>query len=90
MRVRLGHYLIFHDAPRSRIFIESIFEAYYPPSLQGDFGAVYYALPGAARVLVKAGAPIDAFGVGTAMVVSADAPRSTWPTSWSSIAASHG
>ena len=44
-------YLIFHDAPRSRIFIESIFEAYYPRSLQSDFAGVYYALPGAARVL---------------------------------------
>jgi hypothetical protein len=44
-------YLIFHDAPRSRIFIESIFEAYYPRSLQSDFAAVHNALPGAARVL---------------------------------------
>jgi hypothetical protein len=44
-------YLLFHDAPRFKIFIESIFEAYYPHQLQSDFAAVYYAEPGAARVL---------------------------------------
>ena len=44
-------YLIFHDAARSRIFMESIFEAYYPRQLQSDFAAVYYAQPAAARVL---------------------------------------
>ena len=30
-------YLIFHDAARSKIFMESIFEAYYPPQLQSNF-----------------------------------------------------
>ncbi len=44
-------YLLFHDAARTKIFIESIFEAYYPHQLQADFGAIYYAEPGAARVL---------------------------------------
>jgi hypothetical protein len=44
-------YLLFHDAARMKIFIESIFEAYYPHPLQHDFAAVYYAEPGAARVL---------------------------------------
>jgi hypothetical protein len=44
-------YLLFHDAARTKIFMESIFEAYYPQKLQSDFAAVYYAEPGAARVL---------------------------------------
>ncbi len=44
-------YLLFHDAAHTKIFIESIFEAYYPHRLQADFAAVYYAEPGAARVL---------------------------------------
>jgi hypothetical protein len=44
-------YLLFHDAAHTKIFIESIFEAYYPPQLQSDFAAVYYAQPAAARVL---------------------------------------
>lgn len=44
-------YLLFHDAPRSKIFIESIFEAYYPHQVQSDFAAITYAEPGAARVL---------------------------------------
>ena len=44
-------YLLFHDAARTKIFIESIFEAYYPHRLQADFAAVYYGEPGAARVL---------------------------------------
>jgi hypothetical protein len=44
-------YLIFHDPDRTKIFMESIFEAYYPHQLQSDFAAVYYAEPGAARVL---------------------------------------
>jgi hypothetical protein len=44
-------YLLFHDAARVKIFIESIFEAYYPHPLQADFAAVNYAQPGAARVL---------------------------------------
>jgi hypothetical protein len=44
-------YLLFHDAARTKIFIESIFEAYYPHRVQSDFAAVYYAGPGAARVL---------------------------------------
>lgn len=44
-------YLLFHDAARTKIFIESIFEAYYPHRMQSDFAAVYYAEPGAARVL---------------------------------------
>jgi hypothetical protein len=44
-------YLLFHDAARTKIFIESIFEAYYPRQVQSDFAAVYYAEPGAARVL---------------------------------------
>jgi len=44
-------YLLFHDAARSKVFIESIFEAYYPHRVQSDFAAIYYAEPGAARVL---------------------------------------
>ena len=44
-------YLLFHDPARTRIFIESIFEAYYPHRLQEDFAAFYYGEPGAARVL---------------------------------------
>lgn len=44
-------YLLWHDAPRSKIFIESIFEAYYPHSVQTAYAAVNYAQPGAARVL---------------------------------------
>lgn len=44
-------YLLWHDAARSRIFIESLFEAYYPHALQRDYAEFYYARPGAARVL---------------------------------------
>jgi hypothetical protein len=44
-------YLLWHDAPRSKIFIESIFEAYYPQAVQSDYASVNYAKPGAARVL---------------------------------------
>src|ERR1700687_248363 len=44
-------YLLFHDGTRSKIFIESIFEAYYPHQLQSDFAAINYAEPGAAHVL---------------------------------------
>ncbi len=44
-------YLLFHDPARMRIFIESIFEAYYPRRLQEDFAAFYYDEPGATRVL---------------------------------------
>lgn len=44
-------YLLFHDAARLKIFIESIFEAYYPHQVQSDFAAVNYAGPGAAHVL---------------------------------------
>jgi hypothetical protein len=44
-------YLLFHDAAHTKIFIESIFEAYYPHRVQSDFAAVNYAEPGAARVL---------------------------------------
>jgi hypothetical protein len=44
-------YMLFHDARAVRIFIESIFEAYYPPTVQSDFAAVTYGEPGAARVL---------------------------------------
>ncbi|HVA40833.1 MAG TPA: hypothetical protein VNF49_09220 [Candidatus Binataceae bacterium] len=44
-------YFIWHDAPRSRVFMESLFEAYYPHRVQSDFAAVFYAEPGAARVL---------------------------------------
>ncbi|HEY2525755.1 MAG TPA: hypothetical protein VGI29_11900 [Candidatus Binataceae bacterium] len=44
-------YVIFHDSARFKIFIESMFEAYYPHQVQSDFAAVYYGEPGAARVL---------------------------------------
>ena len=44
-------YLLFHDAARWKIFIESIFEAYYPHQVQSVFAAINYAEPGAARVL---------------------------------------
>jgi hypothetical protein len=44
-------YLLFHDAAHTKIFIESIFEAYYPLHLQSDFAAVYYGEPGGARVI---------------------------------------
>jgi hypothetical protein len=44
-------YLLFHDSAHFRIFIESIFEAYYPPRLQDDYAAFYYAGPGGAAVL---------------------------------------
>ena len=44
-------YLLWHDAPRSKIFIESLFEAYYPHAVQDDYAAVNFAGPGAARVL---------------------------------------
>ena len=44
-------YLLFHDTERSKIFIESIFEAYYPHQVQSDFAAITYASAGAARVL---------------------------------------
>ena len=46
-----GDYLIFHDASRIKIFVESIFEAYYPSKLQNDFAAITYGEPGAQRVL---------------------------------------
>lgn len=46
-----GDYLLWHDAPRSKVFIESIFEAYYPHAVQHDYATVNYAKPGAARVL---------------------------------------
>ena len=44
-------YLLFHDAAHTKILIESIFEAYYPPQLQSDYAAIYYAEAGGARVL---------------------------------------
>ena len=44
-------YLIWHDAPRSRVFIESLFEAYYPHAVQDDYAALNFAEPGGARVL---------------------------------------
>ena len=44
-------YLLFHDPAHMRIFIESIFEAYYPHQLQDDFARFYYAESGATRVL---------------------------------------
>ena len=44
-------YLIWHDAPRSRVFIESLFEAYYPHAVQDDYAALNYAEAGGARVL---------------------------------------
>jgi hypothetical protein len=44
-------YLIFHESARFKVFIESMFEAYYPHQVQSDFAAVYYGEPGAARVL---------------------------------------
>ena len=44
-------YLLWHEAPGSKVFIESLFEAYYPHSVQDDYAAVYYAEPGAAHVL---------------------------------------
>ena len=44
-------YLIFHDPVRSKIFIESIFEAYYPHAVQDDYAAINFAEPGAVRVL---------------------------------------
>jgi hypothetical protein len=44
-------YLLWHDAPRSKIFIESLFEAYYPHAVQDDYAAVNFAEPGAAHVL---------------------------------------
>ena len=43
--------MIFHDSARFKIFIESMFEAYYPHQVQSDFAAVYCGEPGAARVL---------------------------------------
>jgi hypothetical protein len=44
-------YLIWHDAPRSRVFIENLFEAYYPHAVQDDYAALNFAEPGGARVL---------------------------------------
>jgi hypothetical protein len=44
-------YVLFHDSARLKIFIESIFEAYYPPRLQNDFANFYYGAPGAEHVL---------------------------------------
>jgi hypothetical protein len=44
-------YLLFHYAARTKIFIESIFEAYYPHQVQSDFAAINDAESGAARVL---------------------------------------
>ena len=44
-------YLIWHDAPRSRVFIESLFETYYPHAVQDDYAALNYAEAGGARVL---------------------------------------
>ena len=42
-------YLLFHYAVRTKIFIESIFEAYYPHQVQSDFAAINDAESGAAR-----------------------------------------
>ena len=44
-------YLIWHDAPNSNIFIESLFEAYYPETVQDDYLAFEEASPRAAEVL---------------------------------------
>jgi hypothetical protein len=44
-------YLLWHDAPHSKIFIESLFEAYYPHAVQNDYAAVNFDQPGAALVL---------------------------------------
>jgi hypothetical protein len=44
-------YLIWHDAPLSKIFIESLFEAYYPATVQNDYFAFEVGSPRAAEVL---------------------------------------
>jgi hypothetical protein len=44
-------YLIWHDAPNSNIFIESLFEAYYPEKVQDDYLAFEEGSPRAAEVL---------------------------------------
>jgi hypothetical protein len=44
-------YLIWHDAPNSNIFIESLFEAYYPETVQDDYLAFEEGSPRADEVL---------------------------------------
>ncbi len=44
-------YLIWHDAPPSKVFIESLFEAYYPETVQNDYFAFEVGSPRAGEVL---------------------------------------
>jgi hypothetical protein len=44
-------YLVWHDAPPSKIFMESLFEAYYPHAVQDDYAALNYVEAGGGRVL---------------------------------------
>lgn len=46
-----GEYLIFHVAPRSRVFIDSRYDLVYPPNVIRDYAEFYFGLPGANRVI---------------------------------------
>lgn len=46
-----GGYVLWHDTPRSKVFIESLFEAYYPHTVQDDYAVLRFAEQGGARAL---------------------------------------
>ncbi len=46
-----GEYLIWHDAPRSRVFIDGRYDTVYPPSVIRDYLAFYFDQPKGAAVL---------------------------------------
>jgi hypothetical protein len=46
-----GEYLIWHDAPRSRVFIDGRYDTVYPPSVIHDYLSFYFDQPGGAAVL---------------------------------------
>ena len=46
-----GDYLIFHTAPRSKVFIDGRYDFIYPNSVVDDFFAFYFNGPGAAHML---------------------------------------
>jgi len=46
-----GEYLIWHNAPRSRVFIDGRYDTVYPSSVIRDYLAFYFDQPGGAAVL---------------------------------------
>jgi hypothetical protein len=46
-----GEYLIFHSAPKSKVFMDSRYDLVYPSKVIQDYVDFYFGLPGAKRVM---------------------------------------